>query len=86
MKGHATRKGFGLAAIPAQTIRGEVGLITSNLGWTAGIISTGVYSLMVVMVLVTTLATPAFLKLLYPWSPPNLGMTPEIILDANTTR
>jgi Kef-type K+ transport system membrane component KefB len=47
----------GVGMIP----RGEVGLITANLGWTAGLVSAQVYSLVVVLVLVTTLVTPLLL-------------------------
>jgi len=49
----------GVGMIP----RGEVGLITASLGWSSGIISRTVFTQMVVMVLVTTIVTPALLRL-----------------------
>ena len=42
--------------------RGEVGLIVAAVGLAAGIISRDVFSVMVLMVLVTTLVTPIWLK------------------------
>lgn len=65
--------------------RGEVGLITASLGWTAGIISGPVYSLMVVLVLVTTLITPVMLRMVYPWETPVPSSMPEIEPEADTT-
>ena len=47
----------GVGMIP----RGEVGLITASIGWTAGLVSLQVYSLVVVLVFVTTLVTPLLL-------------------------
>jgi Kef-type K+ transport system membrane component KefB/predicted anti-sigma-YlaC factor YlaD len=49
----------GLGMVP----RGEVGLITASIGWTAGLISSEVYSMMIVLVLVTTLLTPILLRI-----------------------
>lgn len=48
----------GVGMIP----RGEVGLITANIGWAAGIVSSEIYSLVVVLVLATTLVTPPLLS------------------------
>lgn len=48
----------GVGMIP----RGEVGLITASLGWSSGIISRTVFMQTVVMVLLTTLVTPALLR------------------------
>jgi Kef-type K+ transport system membrane component KefB len=42
--------------------RGEVGLIVASVGLSAGIIGREVFSMMVLMVLVTTLVTPIWLK------------------------
>lgn|SRR5487761_30044 len=47
----------GVGMIP----RGEVGLITASIGYAAGLVSGEVYSLVVVLVLATTLATPLLL-------------------------
>ncbi|MFH1677175.1 MAG: cation:proton antiporter [bacterium] len=46
--------------------RGEVGLIVASVGLSAGIINKEVFSVMIVMVLVTTLVTPIGLKLVFP--------------------
>jgi Kef-type K+ transport system membrane component KefB len=48
----------GVGMIP----RGEVGLITASIGFAAGLISRGVYVQVIVLVLATTLITPALLK------------------------
>jgi len=49
----------GVGMIP----RGEVGLITASLGFTAGLVSPAVYAQVVILVLATTLLTPPLLKL-----------------------
>ena len=51
----------GVGMIP----RGEVGLITANIGWAAGIVSPEIYSLVIVLVLATTLVTPPLLSLCF---------------------
>jgi len=43
--------------------RGEVGLIVASVGLSSGIIGRDIFSSMVIMVLVTTLVTPALLKI-----------------------
>lgn len=48
----------GVGMIP----RGEVGLITASIGYSAGLVSAEVYSLVVVLVLGTTLVTPLLLR------------------------
>lgn len=52
----------GVGMIP----RGEVGLITASLGWAAGLVSQTVYVQVVVLVLATTLITPALLRFTFP--------------------
>ncbi len=64
----------GVGMIP----RGEVGLIAASLGWAAHLISAQVYSLVVVLVLVTTLITPGFLRLLFPSPARTRVATPEL--------
>lgn len=49
----------GIGMVP----RGEVGLITATIGWTSGLISPQVFSLAVVLVLITTLLTPIMLRI-----------------------
>jgi len=46
--------------------RGEVGLIVASVGLSAGIIGKEIFSVMIVMVLVTTLVTPILLRFLFP--------------------
>jgi Na+:H+ antiporter len=55
----------GIGMIP----RGEVGLITASLGFTAGLVSREVYVQIVVLVLGTTLITPGLLKLVFAGQP-----------------
>ncbi len=52
----------GVGMIP----RGEVGLITASLGWTAGLVTHDVYIQAVALVLLTTLITPALLRFTFP--------------------
>lgn len=54
------RVGFGMVS------RGEVGLIVASIGLTYGIIERDVFSIMVIMVLVTTMVTPLFLRSVFP--------------------
>jgi Na+:H+ antiporter len=46
--------------------RGEVGLIVAGYGLAAGVIEREVFSVMVVMVLVTTMVTPLLLRMVFP--------------------
>lgn len=46
--------------------RGEVGLIVAGYGLAHGIIANDIFSAMVLMVLVTTLVTPVWLRLVFP--------------------
>lgn len=52
----------GVGMIP----RGEVGLITASLGFAAQLVSRAMYVQVVVLVLATTLITPALLRLVFP--------------------
>lgn len=49
--------------------RGEVALIVSNIGLAAGVISAEVFSVMVIMTLVTTLVTPLLLRVVFKRNP-----------------
>ncbi len=53
--------------------RGEVGLIVAGVGVTAGILTSEVYSTIVIMVAVTTIITPIWLKLVYRKEQKNEG-------------
>lgn len=46
--------------------RGEVGLIVASVGLTYGIIQQDVFSMMIIMVLVTTMVTPLLLRRVFP--------------------
>lgn len=46
--------------------RGEVGLIVATVGLSKGLIETDVYSIIVLTVLATTLATPLLLRIVFP--------------------
>lgn len=56
--------------------RGEVGLIVASVGLSASIISKDIFTVMIVMVLVTTLVTPILLKFLFPSQPKSDGPEP----------
>jgi len=53
---------IGVGMIP----RGEVGLIFANIGLAAGLLNTGLYSSVALMVIVTTFAAPILLRQLLP--------------------
>ncbi|MBI5145743.1 MAG: cation:proton antiporter [Thaumarchaeota archaeon] len=55
----ARRVGIGMIS------RGEVGLIVAGVGLTSGVLTSDVYSTIIIMVAVTTLITPIWLKLEY---------------------
>ncbi|NOT62335.1 MAG: hypothetical protein HOP19_19175, partial [Acidobacteria bacterium] len=46
--------------------RGEVGLIVAGVGLASNVINQEVFSIMVIMVLVTTMVTPLLLRLTFP--------------------
>lgn len=54
--------------------RGEVGLIFAQMGLTTGALTTGLFSALTLMVMVTTFLAPPLLKLLFP---PRPDVTPE---------
>jgi Kef-type K+ transport system membrane component KefB len=54
----------GVGMIP----RGEVGLITASLGYTAGLVTGNVYVQVVMVVLMSTLITPGLLRFAFPRS------------------
>jgi Kef-type K+ transport system membrane component KefB len=58
-KSESLRVGVGMIS------RGEVGIIVALVGLNAGIIDSEVFSMMILMVLVTTLVTPLWLKLVF---------------------
>ena len=58
-KAQGLRVGIGMIS------RGEVGLIVAGVGVTAGVLTSEVYSTIVIMVAVTTIITPIWLKMEY---------------------
>lgn len=56
----STRVGVGMIS------RGEVGLIVASVGLTYGIIEQDLFSMMIIMVLVTTMITPLLLRRVFP--------------------
>ena len=45
--------------------RGEIGLIVAGVGVTSGVLSTDIYTSIIIMVAVTTIITPIWLKKSY---------------------
>ena len=58
-KGKAMRVGIGMIS------RGEVGLIVAGVGVSSGVLSTDVYTTVIIMVALTTIITPIWLKIVY---------------------
>lgn len=67
----------GVGMIP----RGEVGLITASLGWSAGLVTRDVYIQVVALVLLTTLITPALLRYAFPKAALAHPASPEMLSD-----
>jgi len=61
--------------------RGEVGLIVAGVGITAGILTSEVYSTIVIMVAVTTIITPIWLKMEYRKEQKNNGNAPSKVIE-----
>ena len=68
-KDKATKVGIGMIS------RGEVGLIVAAAGASAGVLSGNLYSTIVIMVAVTTIITPVWLKMAYKKDPPEPAVT-----------
>jgi Kef-type K+ transport system membrane component KefB len=58
-KSNAMKVGIGMIS------RGEVGLIVAGIGVTSGALSSNIYTAIIIMVAVTTLITPVWLKRVY---------------------
>ena len=58
-KTKSARVGIGMIS------RGEVGLIVAGVGVTSGVLSTDIYTSIIIMVAVTTIITPIWLKKSY---------------------
>jgi Kef-type K+ transport system membrane component KefB len=62
-KSKAMKVGIGMIS------RGEVGLIVAGIGVTSGVLSSNIYTTIIIMVAVTTLLTPVWLKKAYSKEP-----------------
>jgi Kef-type K+ transport system membrane component KefB len=51
--------------------RGEVGLIVAGIGVSSGVLSSNIYTTVIIMVAITTLITPVWLKFAYRKEPEN---------------
>jgi Kef-type K+ transport system membrane component KefB len=58
-KSRAMRVGIGMVS------RGEVGLIVAGVGVSSGALSTDIYTTVIIMVALTTIITPIWLKMAY---------------------
>ena len=63
-KSKAMKVGIGMIS------RGEVGLIVAGIGVSSGVLSSNIYTTVIIMVAVTTLITPVWLKKSYRKEPP----------------
>jgi Kef-type K+ transport system membrane component KefB len=63
-KAKSMRVGVGMVS------RGEVGLIVAGVGASAGVLSADIYTAVIIMVAVTTIITPIWLKMAYRKEPP----------------
>ena len=66
-KSKAMKVGIGMIS------RGEVGLIVAGIGVTTGVLSSNIYTTVIIMVAVTTLVTPIWLKKAYSKEQPDVN-------------
>jgi Kef-type K+ transport system membrane component KefB len=66
-KSKAIKVGIGMIS------RGEVGLIVAGIGVTTGVLSSNIYTTVIIMVAVTTLVTPIWLKRAYSKEQPDVN-------------
>jgi Na+:H+ antiporter len=66
-KSKAMKVGIGMIS------RGEVGLIVAGIGVTTGVLSSNIYTTVIIMVAVTTLVTPIWLKRAYSKEQPDVN-------------
>jgi Kef-type K+ transport system membrane component KefB len=67
-KSKAMKVGIGMIS------RGEVGLIVAGIGVTSGVLSSNIYTSVIIMVAVTTIITPIWLKKAYSKEPIQAGL------------
>jgi Kef-type K+ transport system membrane component KefB len=63
-RGKAMKVGIGMIS------RGEVGLIVAGVGVSSGVLSNDIYTTVIIMVALTTIITPVWLKVAYRKDPP----------------
>ena len=66
-KSKAMKVGIGMIS------RGEVGLIVAGIGVTTGVLSSNIYTTVIIMIAITTLVTPVWLKRAYSKEPPDIN-------------
>ncbi|HJS83062.1 MAG TPA: cation:proton antiporter, partial [Nitrososphaera sp.] len=66
-KGKAMKVGIGMIS------RGEVGLIVAGVGASSGALTNDIYTTVIIMVALTTIITPVWLKVAYRKDPPEPG-------------
>lgn len=66
-KSKAIKVGIGMIS------RGEVGLIVAGIGVTTGVLSSNIYTTVIIMIAITTLVTPLWLKRAYSKEPPDIN-------------
>jgi Kef-type K+ transport system membrane component KefB len=77
--GKLRRLVIGVGMVP----RGEVGLIFAQIGLATGLLTSGLYTAVAVMVMLTTLITLPILRRLLVQQPPNaVGAEPDILMNA----
>jgi Kef-type K+ transport system membrane component KefB len=71
-RGKAMKVGIGMIS------RGEVGLIVAGVGVSSGALSNDIYTTVIIMVALTTIITPVWLKVAYRKDPPEPNNTPSV--------
>jgi Kef-type K+ transport system membrane component KefB len=66
-KSKAMKVGIGMIS------RGEVGLIVAGIGVTTGVLSSNIYTTVIIMIAITTLVIPLWLKRAYSKEPPDIN-------------
>lgn len=75
-KNNAIKVGIGMIS------RGEVGLIVAGIGVTSGAITNDIYTAVIIMVALTTIITPLWLKMAYREDPPMTNNTDNAITNS----
>lgn len=75
-KNNAIKVGIGMIS------RGEVGLIVAGIGVASGAITNDIYTAVIIMVALTTIITPLWLKMAYRKDPPMTNNTDNAITNS----